>query len=256
MIRNKTGKYLKYAVGEIILVVIGILIALQINNNNEYREARKEEQILLNQLLSDFQANLIQLDQKITIRNKMMSSSKSILSLIDNADSRHVDSLDNHIATTMAFTTYDPIVINPASSGEMSLISDKALKQALNNWNSDISDVIEDEINWKYYRNNNYIPFLIENYQLRTLRNKAFKANTLGMFSLNRDGDSKSYVDNEIGFSKHDVDINALLDNPDFEDHVSRCYSINSWTNSEALILRKRLIAIIESIQKNIHTES
>ena len=37
MEKNKTGKYLKYAIGEIVLVVIGILIALQINNWNENR---------------------------------------------------------------------------------------------------------------------------------------------------------------------------------------------------------------------------
>ena len=36
--KNKTGKYLKYAIGEIILVVIGILIALSINNWNEERK--------------------------------------------------------------------------------------------------------------------------------------------------------------------------------------------------------------------------
>jgi sensor domain CHASE-containing protein len=41
---NKTGKYLKYAIGEIILVVIGILIALQINNWNEQRKQKNLEQ--------------------------------------------------------------------------------------------------------------------------------------------------------------------------------------------------------------------
>ena len=40
MKKNKTGKYLKYAIGEIILVVIGILIALSINNWNETRKER------------------------------------------------------------------------------------------------------------------------------------------------------------------------------------------------------------------------
>ena len=38
LVENKTGKYLKYAIGEIVLVVIGILIALQINNWNENRK--------------------------------------------------------------------------------------------------------------------------------------------------------------------------------------------------------------------------
>jgi hypothetical protein len=47
MEKNKTGKYLKYAIGEIILVVIGILIALQINNWNELRKGGIEETKIL-----------------------------------------------------------------------------------------------------------------------------------------------------------------------------------------------------------------
>ena len=47
MEQNKTGKYLKYAVGEIVLVVVGILIALQINTWNE----TKKSNIKFNQLL-------------------------------------------------------------------------------------------------------------------------------------------------------------------------------------------------------------
>ena len=47
MSENKTGKYLKYAIGEIVLVVIGILIALQINNANEEKKARVFENKML-----------------------------------------------------------------------------------------------------------------------------------------------------------------------------------------------------------------
>ncbi len=47
MEKNKTGKYFKYAIGEIILVVVGILIALSINNWNENRKRQKEEVFLL-----------------------------------------------------------------------------------------------------------------------------------------------------------------------------------------------------------------
>ena len=50
MEKNKTGKYFKYAIGEIILVVIGILIALQINNWNEFNKERESEKIILNEL--------------------------------------------------------------------------------------------------------------------------------------------------------------------------------------------------------------
>lgn len=57
IMENKTSKYLKYAIGEIILVVIGILIALQINNWNQTRLELQKEQIVLNQLYKDFEAN-------------------------------------------------------------------------------------------------------------------------------------------------------------------------------------------------------
>lgn len=59
---NKFSKYLLYAVGEIILVVIGILIALQINNWNELQKAQLKEQELYAKLLEnlDSELNLIQ----------------------------------------------------------------------------------------------------------------------------------------------------------------------------------------------------
>ena len=47
IIENKTSKYFKYAIGEIILVVIGILIALQINNWNENRNKTDEIESLM-----------------------------------------------------------------------------------------------------------------------------------------------------------------------------------------------------------------
>jgi len=54
---GKTGKYFKYAIGEIVLVVIGILIALSINNWNQNRIDKKREITLLEQLLDNFLAN-------------------------------------------------------------------------------------------------------------------------------------------------------------------------------------------------------
>lgn len=54
---NRFSKYLLYAIGEIILVVIGILIALQINNWNEENKSNKKEEQYLTQLLNDFETN-------------------------------------------------------------------------------------------------------------------------------------------------------------------------------------------------------
>jgi Family of unknown function (DUF6090) len=55
---NKTGKYLKYAIGEIVLVVIGILIAVQINTWNENRKDRILEKEYLTRLLEDIKFDI------------------------------------------------------------------------------------------------------------------------------------------------------------------------------------------------------
>lgn len=57
--KNKIGKYLKYAIGEIALVMIGILLALQVNNWNEHRKLQHEELNLLLEVKSNFEVTLL-----------------------------------------------------------------------------------------------------------------------------------------------------------------------------------------------------
>lgn len=252
---GKTSKYLKYAIGEIVLVVIGILIALQINNWNETRKERIQETILLEQLLSDFNSNLEQLDQKISMRVDFTNSAKQLFKYIDNSSLATKDSVDIHIGKTMPYATFDPIIVDLASSGELKLISNNDLKKAVTRWTSDIKDVIEDEVTWKDYRNTIYVPFLIQNYQLRSLRNKAYKANLLGGYTMDRENTITDGVKNDIGYSNFEPDYNTLLSNPDFEDHLTRCYAINSWTNIQSQILRKRIVEIIDLIKQELEND-
>ena len=62
---NKTGKYFKYAIGEIVLVVIGILIALSINNWNENRKQNQSLKIAIHSLKNDLKKDTIQLNKDI-----------------------------------------------------------------------------------------------------------------------------------------------------------------------------------------------
>ncbi len=66
MEKNKTGKYLKYALGEILLVMIGILLALQVNNWNENRKNRITEQTLYQTLISSLESDLEDANDKIS----------------------------------------------------------------------------------------------------------------------------------------------------------------------------------------------
>lgn len=248
---NKLTKYILYAIGEIVLVVLGILIALNINNSNEYKKERAQEQLVLRQLRGEFQDNMQQLDQKIAIRVGMMKSAKQLLDLIDHPDLRNKDSVDILIARTLPYTTFDPIINDLNSSGEMRLLENPALKQALTRWSSNIKDVMEEEETWKYYRDELYMPFLIEHYQFRTLRDKAMRSNVLENYSLDVSA-SKALYAADIGSSYHQEDFNALLDHPDLEDHLSRCFSINNWSNVQSIILKSRIEEIIALIDSEI----
>ena len=87
--------YLIYAIGEIFLVVIGILIALQINYWNENRKDRELEKHLLNNLVENIEQNCGRLESQIrTIANYRIHSGV-IISAIENKLSYH-DSLDNY----------------------------------------------------------------------------------------------------------------------------------------------------------------
>ena len=67
MEQNKTGKYLKYAIGEIVLVVIGILIALSINNWNENRKHEQRATIYVDKIINDLETDIKNIDSLITI---------------------------------------------------------------------------------------------------------------------------------------------------------------------------------------------
>ena len=79
MTENKFNKYVLYAIGEIVLVVIGILIALQINNRNEDRKARKQEIKYLKNLHTDIDLELINNDSLIKYRAVTAKAAANLL---------------------------------------------------------------------------------------------------------------------------------------------------------------------------------
>jgi sensor domain CHASE-containing protein len=79
LIENKTSKYFKYAIGEIVLVVIGILIALQINTWNENSKQNKLELEALKNLKEDFNYNLLTLIRTDSLNTLFIKSCVKIL---------------------------------------------------------------------------------------------------------------------------------------------------------------------------------
>ena len=92
---NKPLKYMRYAIGEILLVVIGILIALSINNWNENRKDIDLEKEVLNTLVESMEVNCKRLQSRIWSIAKYRKKGGVIISVIENKLSYH-DSLENY----------------------------------------------------------------------------------------------------------------------------------------------------------------
>ncbi|WP_396602470.1 DUF6090 family protein [Algibacter sp. R77976] len=84
IMENKTSKYFKYALGEIILVVIGILIALQINNWNENRKLQQKEVQILKEIKSDLFQTKKDILSAVEDHKKGVTQSQFLLNAIHN----------------------------------------------------------------------------------------------------------------------------------------------------------------------------
>jgi hypothetical protein len=105
---GKNGKYLKYAFGEILLVVMGILIALQINNWNEGRKMAANEAYILNEILN----NLKEDDEQIEfILERRMATQSAVENLLEILNSKALDEkgIEKHIAQFLIFERFYPL---------------------------------------------------------------------------------------------------------------------------------------------------
>jgi len=163
MEKNKTGKYLKYAIGEIVLVVIGILIALSLNNWNENRISKNKEKLLLKELHNEFKSNKAQLDSVIFYHKRSFRSAENIISKFPiNLKTIDLDSLGYNTFFMGWIYTFNPSagVTNALSnSSSFELISNETLRKLLISWNDIVEDYQEEELRAYYNYNNDLKPF-------------------------------------------------------------------------------------------------
>ena len=131
---NKFSKYLLYAIGEIILVVIGILIALQINNSNEARKARIIEVNYLKNLKADL---LLETKNITAFSDYHFGKAESCTFLLNTTMPQTMDEVVNYTDQYENVFYWSDFVPNNntfkelLSSGNLSLITNDAIKNAL-----------------------------------------------------------------------------------------------------------------------------
>ena len=125
MEKNKTGQYVKYAIGEIILVVIGILIALQINNWNEKQKLDSKTQDYYLQVLDDLNSDILFAKQTIDIFNNYLDEYEAYKNSYDKDDltpNQIYEQISNLPVTSTSLTFNSSTIETLQSSGDVGLI--------------------------------------------------------------------------------------------------------------------------------------
>jgi hypothetical protein len=140
--QGKMKRYFTYAIGEIILVVIGILIALQINNWNETKKNSRKELYLLKQLQKEFKKDSSNLARQAWLTKLKVDGGKIIKSFLEDKSHLRTDSLVSFLfynGKALLFQSHTPTYDEIISSGNLSLISSESLKTTISNYKSNIS---------------------------------------------------------------------------------------------------------------------
>ena len=143
---NKVSKYILYAIGEIILVVIGILIALQINNWNAEQNIEKEEISLLNNLLESLYSAKEQSDIDIFKENKLResllialgkNSNKNELGINSMSDSLFYNLLWNSNPSVPVLSSYSDI----KNTGRIGIIKNRSIRENFSNLDLSLTEL-------------------------------------------------------------------------------------------------------------------
>ena len=129
---GKTVNYLKYAVGEIILVVIGILIALQVNTWNNVNLNKQKEKEYLDNLIEDLNTQEGLINIQFKHEAKMKANCEKALEEL-NSNNINGDSISSYLGnvTRRTFVVHDPTFQDLKSSGNILLIKDNALRKKI-----------------------------------------------------------------------------------------------------------------------------
>ncbi|TVZ59704.1 hypothetical protein NA63_2240 [Flavobacteriaceae bacterium MAR_2010_105] len=149
---NKFSKYLFYALGEIILVVVGILIALSINNWKEEKQLNKLEKSTLNALIAEFETNRISLRNYLDILKEDMMFADSVrMQLGPNKPTLSIDEMNKWFgqigATTRCEISTD-ILEDVRSSGNLKIISEADIRRSIGRWTSSLQVLQREEDDW------------------------------------------------------------------------------------------------------------
>jgi len=145
LMKNKTGKYFKYAIGEIVLVVFGILIALQINNWNENKKIRTIELSILEELQQALVQDTIVINSNIKYLKEKELKWRELKIHIENKFPyiKKLDTIMHDVYYHRGYKTFNISAFDLLKENGFGIIKNDILRKKITkHYNSDMSDII------------------------------------------------------------------------------------------------------------------
>jgi hypothetical protein len=252
---GRYSKYLFYVIGEIVILIIGIFLALQVDTWNNQRQDREEAGVFLERLKNEFLDNRKQLVQKITMRKLALESARELLRYVDGDSGPYSRfQVDSMLANALPVYTFDPSqgVLNQlTSTDKLTLMRSEALNDSLSNWNSTIQDFKEDENMYNSYNHNHFRPFLYSNYNYRNIISARIANKVIDPILLA----PSDRVNTPIGLSGSPVTLDLLTGDKEFENHLASVISWLSLINTQSEGVLGYIDSILEIIDQELNTE-
>lgn len=171
---GKILRYLKYAFGEVVLVVIGILIALQINNQNQNRIIAKNEHTYLVGLKEEFITSKNKLEELMAANQKNYDSAVKIWRCIHEqieppSEADFSALLYRAFADDISYNPNNSLLLEMINSGNLKNLSNPELRKQLTNWMSNIEDIAGQEMELSLQRTEVLDMFRTKDHSLNTI---------------------------------------------------------------------------------------
>jgi hypothetical protein len=236
--QNEMGKYLKYAIGEILLVVIGILIALGINNWNETRKTTQANTEFLNRLLTEVNSSANKIQKEIDIELNQIKACKNMLDMFHQESSMHKShSIDSLISVIFSANTIDlnnGVLKEGINTGIIGTLKSEELRTNLYSFIGVIEDAKELQKNWNNDLAGAFGNYLFKNFNFRNMDNS---------FGKYRGKIGETYFTN--------FNSTNLLRNMEFENYLDNRY----FTNNQQLEFYRDLHSELNKIKTLIKEE-
>ena len=226
---------IKYFISELLIVVVGILIALSLNNWREDNSNKNKEQYYLNSLRTDFEQSLASLTEILNQNRESDLAAKKVLAAIHNGySSSAVDTVKKVFRKLFGFNrfvpasgTYKEII----STGSLQILRDNELRIALSSWEDMITrnQQLEEVMFWQYHLIN--IPY------------------------LNKHIVRSDFIDNQGSSEQHNnyrTDFKKLFADPEFENILVNRIGAVEETNAYLATMIEQVEHIIGLIKKDI----